>query len=79
MNTHHDAHRRESTRLQTLPSTESIVVTAVFGAFVLALVGGGQLAVAAHVLGLICAWFLAVALLVAVAFGVVHAVAVAGW
>ncbi|EJN58523.1 hypothetical protein [Halogranum rubrum] len=75
MNAHHDAHRHEPNRLPTVPSVESVLVAAVLGAFLVAVAGAGQLAVAAHVLALVCVWFLAVALLVGVAFGVVHVVA----
>jgi hypothetical protein len=75
MNAHIPSQTRTDSHESTRPTPESVLVAAVLGAFVLALVSTGQLVVAAHVLALVVVWFVAVALLVAVAFGVVHAVA----
>lgn len=57
------------------PNLEAALASTLLVAFTLAVVSAGQLGVAARLLGLVGVWFVAVALLVGLAFGVVRAVA----
>lgn len=72
MNTHINPSdsRGSNTRL----NVEAILASALLASFVLAVVSTGQLLVAARVLALVGVWFVAVALLVGLAFGVVRVV-----
>lgn len=72
MNTHISPSdsRGSNTRL----NVEATLASALLASFVLAVVSTGQLLVAARVLALVGVWFVAVALLVGLAFGVVSVV-----